>query len=80
MIMNDENAKIELQEALEHLRASWMECEVAFGNAHLEDINQYILGSTENNDVYPFPLSFGDMNVVEWIDGAIDRLNIKNDY
>lgn len=69
-----ESAKIEIKVALEHLRNVWIECNNAFSNIFI-DCNDYIIGSGENDNRYPFHLSFDEMNVVEWIDGALKRLS-----
>ena len=66
-------AKLEMKEALTHLRAAWLECLDTFGNAYI-DCNDYILGSKENENEYPFHRSFDEIEVVNWIDGCLERL------
>ena len=69
-----ESAKIEIKVALEHLRNAWIECNNAFSNIFI-DCNDYIIGSGENDNRYPFHLSFDEMNVVEWIDEVLEKLS-----
>lgn len=69
-----EKAKLEMKVALEHLRNAWLECNNAFSNIFI-DCNDYIIGYNENDNRYPFHLSFDEMNVVEWIDGVLKRLS-----
>ena len=66
-------AKLEMKEALRKLREAWRDCDCIFGDYRI-DCNDYILGSKENGDEYPFHRSFDEMNVVEWIDGCLERL------
>lgn len=69
-----EKAKSEMKIALEHLRAAWIECESAFSNIYV-DCNDYILGNEEDGMEYPFHLSFDEMKVTEWVDGAVEKIN-----
>lgn len=66
-------AKLEMKEALRKLREAWRDCDCIFGDYRI-DCNDYILGCKENGDEYPFHRSFDEMNVVEWIDGCLERL------
>lgn len=74
MLSNKEKANQELREALEHLKSAWRECNEAFSNAYIEDINQYVMGSKEEGTQYPFHQSFDDINVVDWIEGILEKL------
>ena len=67
---------IKIQNALEKLSEAWEECEFAFDNFN-GDCNDYIVGSKEAEDEYPFHLSFDEIMVVDWCYGAIQR--IEND-
>lgn len=67
------NALVEMKDALTKLREAWIDCDCALGNVYI-DCNDYILGSKETEDEYPFHLSFDEMPVVEWIDGAVERI------
>lgn len=72
--MNEkEKVLSEMKEALTHLRAAWFECLDVFGNVYI-DCNDYILGSEEEENEYPFHMSFDEMMVPEWIDGAIEKI------
>lgn len=74
--MNEKmKALLEMKTAMEHLRKAWIECNDIFSDAHIE-CNDYILGSKENEDEYPFHMSFNEMNVVGWIDGCLERLEV----
>jgi hypothetical protein len=73
IIDEHEKAKLEMKDALEHLKSAWLECLDVFGNCYI-DCNDYILGSKENEDEYPFHSSFDEINVVGWINGIIERL------
>lgn len=74
MSANKEKAKQELREALAHLKSAWRECNDAFGSAYIEDINQYIMGSKEDGTQYPFHQSFDDMQIIDWIEGILEKL------
>lgn len=72
--MNEkEKALLEMRNALLNLRKAWFECLYAFGNACI-DCNDYILGSEETEDEYPFYMSFDEMMVTDWCEGAIERI------
>lgn len=66
-------ALVKMKEALEHLRKSWIECNNAFADGYAT-CNDYILGSVETEDQYPFHMSFDELNVVNWIDGCLERI------
>ena len=80
MNLNKENAKdkievlFEMKAALEKLRCAWIACEVVFNDGRV-DCNDYIIGSEENGTLYPFHLSFDDISVVEWVDGATEKID-----
>ena len=63
-----------LKTALEHMKSAWYKCETAFHNFDI-NVNDYICGSEETNDEYPFDKSLDDLRVVDWVDGAIKRIN-----
>ena len=66
-------ALAEMKAAMEHLREAWIECNDAFSNIYIE-CNDYIIGSRENEDEYPFHMSFDELMTVNWIDGCIERM------
>ena len=76
--MNQEKkkAKLEMWAALLKLQEAWMDCLYAFGNIHI-DVNDYILGSEDDGDEYPFQKSFEELNVIPWIEGTIKRLDAE---
>ncbi len=69
-IAEKDMAKEELKDALMHLRSAWNECLDIFSDARIE-VNDYIMGSREEGTEYPFHLSFDELLVGEWIDGAL---------
>lgn len=72
--MNEKiKALLEMKAAMEHLRKAWIECNDIFSDVRIE-CNDYILGSKENEDEYPFHMSFDEIPVVEWIDGCLERM------
>ena len=68
-----EKALLEMKAALTHLKQSWFECANAFSNAYI-DCNNYILGNDGFAD-YPFQKSFDDINVPDWVDGVIKKID-----
>ena len=68
------DAILEMMISLKQLRNAWIQCKCSFSNIFIE-CNDYIIGNIETQDEYPFHLSFDDMNVVEWIDGCLERLS-----
>lgn len=74
--MNEKmKALLEMKSAMEHLRKAWIECLHIFSDARI-DCNDYILGSKETEDEYPFHLSFDGVNVVGWIDSCLERIEV----
>lgn len=67
---NKLEAKIEMKNALEHLRDAWFECLCIFTDARIE-CNDYIMGTEENE--YPFHMSFDELNTLNWIDGCLEK-------
>lgn len=76
--LKETEAKKDIIEALKHLRKAWIECNDAFGNIYLDVVNYYILGNKDEENEYPFHMSFDEMNVVKWIDGTIERIEAKD--
>lgn len=74
MLFDEVNeAKLEMKEALIKLREAWIACNDIFCDYRI-DCNDYILGNKGDEDEYPFHLSFDEINVVNWIDGCLERL------
>lgn len=75
----------DIMEELEHLNNSlelfkfaWNDLNDTFINLNTIDCNDYIaLNDFEGNNIYPFHLSFDDMNVNEWVDCCSTK--IEND-
>lgn len=61
-----------LKTALESLRSAWYECCDAIGSWHIE-ANDYICGDEEGRE-YPFDKSFDELKVIDWVDGAIKKI------
>jgi hypothetical protein len=59
--------KVKMIESLKALKSSWLQCETAFSNTCI-DCNEYI------TDSFPFDKSFNDINVYEWVNNSIDKL------
>ena len=68
---------LQMKVAMENLREAWIQLECVFDSAYI-DANDYILGTRFSEDEYPFHKSFDEMNVTEWIDGCLEK--IEKDY
>lgn len=67
---------LRMKRALEKLDDAFMECEESFESNQFE-CNDYIVGSKETEDEYPFPWAFEEMiyEVGNWVEGCIFRIN-----
>ena len=71
------NELIKMKIALENLYNAFIECEETF-ESNLFDCNDYILGSKEEQNEYPFQLSFEEMTSLtgNWVSGCKERIDI----
>lgn len=64
---NKRQQLLEMKKALTELKTSWGYCLEAFEKC--DEVNDYIV------DKYPFDKSFDEINVIDWVDGCLDRIS-----
>jgi hypothetical protein len=60
-------SKMNMINALSALKSAWFQCEKSFSDSNI-NCNDFIV---EN---FPFQESFDDINVFEWVNSSIDKL------
>lgn len=66
----------QMKYALDDFKENW-QILVEIFHSHYIDANDYILGTENEFDEYPFNKSFDELNIDSWVDGCIDKIDAE---